>query len=290
MITELQRTLRQKYIGASDAPAICGVDPYASPADVWLVKTGRADSFAGNEDTERGNLLEPVVLSWAETQLNGAAILRNHFVKNEDYPSLCANLDGVVAAESAVVEAKTTVNADQWGEPGTDHIPDRVIVQVHQQMLLMGKAWTMAYVPVLLPGYRSFDFRMYRVERDDKLAEAIGARCMEFWDRFIVTDTRPDDFKPSIEVLKRVRREPNKTVPVSEAALDAFIVTRAARLQAEENEEKAKAAVLVELLDAEHGECEDGREVTYMETKRKGYVVEDTTYRTLRVKTPKEKR
>jgi len=124
---------------------------------------------------------------------------------------------------------------------------------------------------------------MYEVRRDDALAEAVAARGREFMERYVRTDTPPPDVLPNLDVLRRVRREPNKVVPVPDELVDAWQAERAARLQAEKREAEAQRALLAALGEAEAGDFGRGR-VTYLETKRKAYAVEETTYRTLRVK------
>ena len=59
---------RSKTIGASEIGAILGVNPYMTPADVWMVKTLRKPEFAGNEATERGLILEPAIAIWFAKQ------------------------------------------------------------------------------------------------------------------------------------------------------------------------------------------------------------------------------
>ena len=46
--------IRKQYIGGSDAGAIMGMNPYASPFSVWAEKTGNAEPFAGNLKTKIG--------------------------------------------------------------------------------------------------------------------------------------------------------------------------------------------------------------------------------------------
>lgn len=285
MITPEQRELRRKYIGSSDAPAILGLDPYRSAADVWLDKTGKAADFAGNEATDRGNLLEPVLVKWAERAI-GMDLIPNVFQRHADLPLAC-NLDAAspaLADPDFVVEAKTSVNVDEWGEPGTDQVPERVIVQTHHAMFVTG--YRLAYVPVLLPLYGRFEFRMYRVERDDALADAIAERCAEFHRRYVLTGERPDDFRPSLETLRRVRREPNKIVPLADDLADAYVVAKAAYAKAKEECDAAQAALLAAMGDAEAGACRAGT-FTYMESKRAGYTVEPSTYRQLRFRKAK---
>jgi hypothetical protein len=159
---------------------------------------------------------------------------------------------------------------------------------VHHGFALTG--YRLAYVPVLLPVFNRFEFRMYRLERNDALADAVAEAGRRFYRDHVEADKQPADFRPPIEVLKRMRRVPNKTVPVSGELLDAWVTARAALKVATEEEEAFKAAVLAELGDAEAGDPGDGRLLTYFEHKRKAYEVPETSYRQLRVKPAKEPR
>jgi putative phage-type endonuclease len=283
MLTSEQRQARRKYVGSSDAAAILGVDPYRSAADVWLEKTGKLDEWEGNEDTERGRLLEPAILDFAGEWIG------KHFVRDQMIVApdgiRAANCDGI--ASGFVVEAKSTVNADEYGDQGTDQIPPRVNVQVHHQMHVAGPEYRVAYVPVLLPGYKRIEFRMYIVERNEPLADLIAQRCCEFWHWNVLTNVRPEQFYPSLEVLKRIRREPKTVVPVADVLVDDLIIAKAATKQAKDDQETAERALLIAMGSAEGASYSSGL-VTYLETKRKGYTVAETSYRTLRVKPAKE--
>jgi predicted phage-related endonuclease len=48
-------------VGASSAAAAIGVSEYRSRLDAWLEATGRVAGFAGNERTQWGQVLEPVI-------------------------------------------------------------------------------------------------------------------------------------------------------------------------------------------------------------------------------------
>ncbi|HEX5244370.1 MAG TPA: YqaJ viral recombinase family protein [Tepidisphaeraceae bacterium] len=285
MITAKQRQLRSQGIGSSDAPAILGMDPFRNAFAVWADKTGRDPGFDGNEATRRGNHLEAGVLNWAQEQLGGITLKRNVFIKHPDRP-LLVNLDACFgdAPEGFIVEAKTTNDPDEWGDEDTDEVPERVLVQTHHAMLVSG--YRRAYVPVLLPAFKRLEFRMYRIERNDDLAQAIGDRCEEFWNEHIIADVAPPESMPAMDVLKRLRRTPNKSVAVDDALVDALIVAKAAAKQAAEDEERAMAKLVLALGDAEAGEYSGGV-VTYMQSRRKGYTVEPATYRQLRIKEKK---
>lgn len=285
-ITPQQAIERQKYLGSSDAAAVLGLDPYRSAADIWLEKTGRATGFGGNEATERGSRLESVLLHWASDKLDGG----NRFLTDRMvvHPSglLACNLDAISFDDTEIIEAKTTVLDAEWGDEGTDEVPDRVLVQVHHQFVCVPTV-RIAWVPVLLPGFRSFDWRLYRVTRNDELAETIAARGTEFMERYVRTDTPPDDYRPTMEVLKRVRREPGKIVTIPDVAVSLWQQAQARHKVTGEELERAAADVIGCIGDAEGATCTLGT-LTYMETTRKGYAVEPTTYRSLRFKKAKE--
>jgi putative phage-type endonuclease len=277
MITDQQRAFRKQYLGSSDAAAVLGLDPYRSAADIWLDKTGLDEGFAGNEATDRGNLLEPAVLAWF-AQETGKELLRpSTFVSDP----LCWNPDAMLSGTEGV-EAKTTTSTEDWGEPGSDEVPDRVVVQCHHAFAVLPVLQVM-WVPVLMPVFGRFEFRTYRVERNDELARTVEQRGVEFMQKFVRTRERPSDFKPSLEVLKRIRRQPNKTIELPDPLVDAFIVARAAKLQAEADAEATQRALLTALGDAECGTYSKGQ-LTYFETHRKGHVCEPCTFRQLRVK------
>lgn len=285
MITPQQREARKKFIGSSDAPAIMGLDPYRSASDVWLEKTGRDSGFEGNANTERGNYLEPALLDYAVGQI-GTHFIRG-LMKTHSGGVLAANFDGICTDDSFIVEAKTSNNPDDFGEQMTDQIPERHIIQVHHAMYVAGPQCRKAFVPVLLPGYRSLDFRMYIVNRDDDLAEMIAARGIQFFEVHVRMDLQPADFKPSLEVLKRMKRTPGKVVSVAADLVDRVTVLRAAANQAEKDKKAAEAELLATMGDAD-GADTDRATITYLETKRAGYTVQPTAFRTLKIKAKKE--
>lgn len=279
MLTAEQRTVRADKLGSSDSGAVMGVDPFKSKGDVWLIKTGQAPDFEGNEATARGNLLEEPLVKFAEQELGKPAERSKLFI----HPSnvLCANLDAMFSPVE-IIEAKSTVMGEEWGEEGTDQVPDRVQVQVAHQFVCVPTA-RVCWIPVLLPGYKRFDWRLYQVERNDKLCAMVEERGIEFMEKYVKLRIQPDDFKPTLEVLKRIRRQPNKIVPLDDELIDGLIVARAVNRDAEDKAKEAEAAVLAALGDAEAGEGSKTT-VTYLEVSRKGYEVKPTTYRSLKTK------
>ena len=168
-ITEAQREQRRSHLGSSDMAAILGVSPWMNAYDVWLEKTGRLeDEEQDKKWLEAGNILEPGVLKWAERELgpirtqqeNGDALFR----KAMGFP-LGSHPDGEIISNEEPVEGKTAgifgPIIEQYGEPGTDALPLRIVTQCLVHLECWGK--DICWVPVLLGGK---GFVMYHVKRD----------------------------------------------------------------------------------------------------------------------------
>ena len=177
-ITEAQRALRRKRLGSSDVAALFGMDPYKTAYDVWLDKTGQLEDDDGNagEAAEAGNLFEGGVLTWAARQLG--PLTRNQYRSNPAL-HLGANIDAIVDQTRCPVEGKTGglfgPLRDAWGEPGTDDVPERVIIQCHVHLVCAGDTMTqgpkVCHVPTFLGGR---GFGMFHVPTNDDLCAMIG--------------------------------------------------------------------------------------------------------------------
>jgi len=215
-ITAEQRATRARYLGSSDAPAVLGVDPWRSAADVYMEKVYGVEEARG-EALDRGNDFESGLVAWAARQLG-----REIAEEQPEYVDgiLICHPDAILAGERREgVEAKTTSLPKEYGAEGTDQVPERVIVQAHVQMHCA--RLEVVWVPVLLAEFDRLARRLYRVERNDDLVRAVVDGCSLFWRDHVEAKVPPVGSLPSPEVLKRVRREPE-----SWAAVDPDLVSR----------------------------------------------------------------
>ena len=67
-LTDKQLTSRQESVGGSDVPAILGLSPFKSAADVYIEKTQQMVQI-DNAAIEAGHMLEPAVIDWAITKI-----------------------------------------------------------------------------------------------------------------------------------------------------------------------------------------------------------------------------
>ena len=216
MITDLQRINRKKHIGSSDVSAILGLDPFKNAYEVWLDKTEKLDD---KEKTGRamnlGSMLEHAIIRMAEDRLG--KIIRNQYRTVKDFPVLAASTDGIVKTSGEPVEAKSTnithraPETDQWGEEGTDQVPERIILQCTVQM--MATESQVCHNPVIIGGR---GFVMFRIPFDKDLAAMILERVAKFWEFNVQGDNPPENCTPSMEIIRRVRREPQSIALVAD--------------------------------------------------------------------------
>jgi putative phage-type endonuclease len=283
MLTQQQITERKGYVGASDAAAVCEIDPYRTSYDIWCEKTGRVENFGGNDATDAGDRLERVVIDWAADRLNASSIERSVFVPHPHVKFIAANLDAVLGINGVRVnvDAKSSgivspLRHDFWTD---EEFPERFTVQLQHQMAC-DPTLDHAYLAALCPPK---GLLIYRVERDQVLIDAIMEKIIDFWERCIVTDTPPDWSKPTLDVAKRLRRVPAKETQIDGETVRAWIEAIDVRKDAEKREQDLKAEIIASLGDAELGTYVGGL-VTYYETHREGYVAKPTSYRVLRSK------
>jgi len=196
---------RKQGIGSSDAAAACGIHPYLSMLELWMIKTGRMisdidESLEGYSPLYWGNTLEPMVAKYYQEH-TGNKVRRVNAILQHPEPDkhfMLANLDYAITGseEVQILECKTT------GEHGAklwrDGVPLYVTCQVQHQLAVTGK--TAAHICVLLCGHEA---KIYKVERDERLIESITEQERLFW-QYVETDTppTPDHSESAAKALK----------------------------------------------------------------------------------------
>jgi putative phage-type endonuclease len=285
VITEEQKQLRKKYIGASDSAALFGLSPWDNAGNIYLDKIGQLEEWRGTDATHQGNRYEAVTIEMVGEKIGRPVEDAKMIVSDDEL--LCANLDGYFTDElgtiTSVVEAKYSSMAEEWGEEGTDQIPPQYTIQVHHQMYVAGPRCRFAYVGVTLIEFSRLNFRLYLVERDDDLAETVAAAGRKFMTDHVIPRIPPEDFLPTADALKRVRRVPNKTVSVPFELIDNLIVAKAALKKAQEDCELAERHVKTVMGDAEGATDSMGRGLTYYEQNRRSFVMPESKFRVLKL-------
>jgi putative phage-type endonuclease len=279
-ITDAQRELRKSHLGSSDMAAILGFDKFKTAYDVWLEKTDRVEPQAESAAMEAGTMFEDGVLAWAEKQLG--PIIRNQYRRAEGLP-IGSNIDALLKETGEPIEAKTAglfgPVHDVWGEDGSDQVPDRVIIQCHVHMLCCNSS--VCHCAAFIGGR---GFVLFHIKLDPDIAIAITDASRNFWTNHVLANVPPENALPSPQLCKRMKREPNKTVDIEPYLVKTWLEAKDLASQAKEKAEQAQTAVMAAMCDAECGNCDGLGMLTYFPITRKGYIVKDTTYRTLKYK------
>lgn len=171
---------RRSGIGGSDVAAIMGLSPWQSPQDIFEQKLGLAAPTEETPAMRWGTILEdPIAEEYARQ--TGYKIRRaNKVRRHPDYHYMIAHLDRDVTRSDRIVECKSVgkwADMSEWGEPGTDQIPQYYLTQAHHYLVVTGKRF--CDVAVLIAGQ---DFRIYTVEADPEIAQELIEAEAEFWD------------------------------------------------------------------------------------------------------------
>lgn len=184
--------IRKQGIGSSDAATACGLNPYMSMLELWLIKTGRQtqsieDESSGVAPLYWGKQLEPLVAEFYSMHTNNKVRRVNAVLQHPDPEKyfMLANLDySVVGSEEVqILECKTA------GEHGAklwrDGVPLYVLCQVQHQLAVTGKQ--AAHVCVLLCGHET---KIFKVIRSESVIQHIVNAERYFWE-CVENDTPP---------------------------------------------------------------------------------------------------
>ncbi len=193
MLTAEQVQARRHSIGGSDAATAIGLNPYKTPYQLWLEKTGRVEpeDLSGNERIHFGNVLEDVVADEFARRTGKKVRRNNRLLVHPEFDFITANLDREVVGEKSILEFKTTDKlygmTDDWGEEGTDEVPVTHLLQSHHYIGVTGK--DVCSLGALIGGN---EYRTYKIERDEDLLKDLFDQEREFWHRHVKADVAPD--------------------------------------------------------------------------------------------------
>lgn len=175
--------LRKQGIGSSDAATACGLNPYMSMLELWMIKTGRMQQSIEDESTGYaplywGKQLEPLIAEYYSMHTNHKVRRVNAILlhPDEDKQFMLANLDYAVVGsdEVQVLECKSVgeYGAKLWREG----VPLYVLCQVQHQLAVTGKQ--AAHICALICGHET---RIYKVSRNETVIQHIINAERHFW-------------------------------------------------------------------------------------------------------------
>jgi len=224
--------IRKEVIGGTDIGAIVEVNPWKTAMDVYCEKLGLTDPPAENEKMRLGKRLERVVadLYLEKMGMDSVNMCPGEFLRVEHFGG---TPDFLISSPAGVwgLEIKTTGarNAADWGDEGTDQIPEVYLCQCHWYMMLTGmKRWDVA---VLIGGQ---EFRTYIIQHDEALENNLRSQANDFWHNHVEPEIPPplDGGKGSERYLKAVfPRDLKSNLDPSSPAIDLLAEQYDAALQ-----------------------------------------------------------
>lgn len=173
---------RKNYLGGSDLGAIAGLNPYRTALDVYLDKTSDDIAEDTNSAMRWGNLLEDAVARAYSEDTGYNVSIEPNTIYHPEHKFLAANIDRWVGDREYVLECKTAgfTKAKEWGDLGTDQIPESYLVQVAYYAAICDVP--KVDIAVLIGGQ---DFRIYTYERNKELEEKLIKIACNFWHNHI---------------------------------------------------------------------------------------------------------
>lgn len=284
---------RGTKLGSSDCPAILGVSPYRTAADVYVEKVAalegrreprQAEPFDMANPLQRGHLYEPVIARAYELT-TGQTLIAPPAQVHPSHDFIAASADRMTADGRKLVELKKVHwrNADDWGEPGTDQIPDGYLAQVQEQMECYGVD---SCDVVALIG--DDDLRIYPIQRGKSLCELIIDAMCDFWGRIERREPPEIDWSGTVTARSLNALRPpqaGQVVDLGEYGETLAAAYKREKQTAKDHTENAEAIKcrLIDAMGSAETATAGGFKITRRTQTRAGYTVAPSTFVDVRI-------
>lgn len=255
MITEQQKIERRTGIGGSDAAAVLGLSPWATPVDVWLDKTGRRAPKPETPQMRYGNYFEDYVAKLYQEE-TGRTVQRYNKMIHDG--CLLGNFDRLVVPEGEKI-------ASYQGEIRTDTLLEcktsrrewdgEVPIQYEVQVLhYLGLDARLQKADIAVLFRDSLKFEVFHIMRDDEAIDEMRGRLREWWEAYVVADRMPPPMNEEDCRKLWARSNPGKSVYATEevaAKVAEYAVKNAEASKVKAELESLKGDICAALGDAE---------------------------------------
>jgi putative phage-type endonuclease len=172
---------RKKFVTATDAPALLGLSPYATPLQCWQRKTGQIPEQEASFAMIQGQLNEPIArkLFIKETGLDMVPVV----IESDAYNFLGASLDGISECGEYLLEVKCNgmETHNFVKKNGLEGIPEYHFAQMQHQMLTTDRqAHSCFYV-----SYNNGEILIVEVPRHDDWIDDYLTEASKFWRQIV---------------------------------------------------------------------------------------------------------
>ncbi len=176
-----QMQSRRNTLGASEIAAVCGLDPFRGPWDVWADKLGLdiREEFA---ESDMGHLFERPLLEHYSRK-TGVALTYPETMIHPLHRWVSATPDGIASDRVVQVKVVGANMAHKW-DAG---VPEYVVCQVQWEMFVTGIPLAVVVACVGGTDYRALD-----VPADSEIQQSLFDLGREFWEGYVLTGAPPD--------------------------------------------------------------------------------------------------
>jgi len=249
MTREQWKQDRKKGIGGSDISAILGLNPYKTAYDVWLDKTGRDIEEPDNENIVAGHILEDAVAKMAEHKYNISVMDESsgdELYIHPDHEIIRGTPDRFYTDHSkphgfgGIMEIKTTQKKIQSAED----IPKMWITQLVYYLGLIkahSKTEEELYgcIGYIHSGrFLAFNAEFYEYnEKMQNLFDYMVEQALDFWEKYVVTDT-PPPVQTSEDIVRLFGEPEKKMKEATDELLSDYSELKELKQQKKQLEEK----------------------------------------------------
>lgn len=176
---------RRHGIGGSDASAILGLNPYASPLKVYADKIGKGKTEETNEAMRQGTDFEQYVAD-RFTEETGMKVRKlNRILQHPSYPWMLANIDREIPGTNYGLECKTTSPYSKFKFDEGEINPHYYWQSMHYMAVTGAVKW---YVAVLVLGK---SFHVFEIDRDEDAIQTLIDAEHNFWVNHVLAKDPP---------------------------------------------------------------------------------------------------
>jgi predicted phage-related endonuclease len=293
---------RQRYIGASEVPTVCGVAAYGSLAELYAEKKGLRPPLADSAVLRRGRWGEASVFQALADERPEWNVVRSRLHVIDREARLACTPDGFATAPGregfGLIQAKVvsrSVFRSKWlADPedvfGPASPPAHFVLQTVCERMLNADRCPWAALAVLINGEYDWSFRLFDIEPDPEVEAAIREDVAAFWRDYLDPGIMPP-FEPQRDerLIKHLFPADDGTeIDLTQdnralVAVDELIEKQAALKRLEKDEAALKTELAAKLGACTYGRLADGRRLSWKQQTRKAHAVEASTYRVLRI-------
>jgi putative phage-type endonuclease len=286
--------MRQRDITASAAGALLGLHPYATAFSLWMEKTGAISSDGTmNPAMERGLELEPIAIARLARLHPEWNVVRGDSYYRDPEARLGATPDAFAFDPErgrGVIQIKSVEPRrfeEEWrDDDGRIEPPLWILCQVIVEAHLTGAAW--AAVAALVVSY-GIELHLVDVPLHAGIVERIQQQTAKFWRMVEAGEQPPPDYGKDAALIEQLFSKPEEIeVDLSSDNELPEVVAEYQTLgksiaEISELRKARRAEILHKMGNATAARIATGR-ITARSIKRKGYVVEPSTYRSIKFK------